>query len=215
MREESTIQALRSYEKLQAIWNSCFSSPPSEFSRIHSFSHLVMLFFSSHINSEVFAMTCWAIWNRRNKVWVGEVVWPLHQIAGLAQKHLQEFHKSRPSPRKKVHPCRPWWEPPDQGGVKTKIDGAIFKDINAADLGVVIRNDRGKVLAATVEKIPIPDSVLTLETLAARRVVQFVHEVGIFNSIFEGDSETSINALRKGQLLHYSFGHIVRHLVVY
>ena len=92
-----------------------------------------------------------------------------------------------------MHPCRPRWKPPNQGGVKTNIDGAIFKDINAAGLGVVIRNDRGKVLAAMAEKIPIPNLVLTLEILAARRVVQFVHEVGISSSIFEGDSETSIN----------------------
>ena len=52
------------------------------------------------------------------------------------------------------------------------------------------------------EKIPIPNSVLTLETLAARRAVQFVHEVGISSTIFEGDSGTSINALRKGQLFY-------------
>ena len=111
-----------------------------------------------------------------------------------------------------MHPCRPRWKPPNQGGVKTNIDGAIFKDINAAGLGVVIRNDRGKVLAA--EKIPIPNLVLTLEILAARRVVQFVHEVGISNSIFEGDSKISINALRKGQLLHSSFGHIIRDILL-
>ena len=93
------------------------------------------------------------------------MVWPLHQIAGLARKHLQEFHKSQPAPRRKVHPCRPRWKPPDQGGVKTNFDGAIFEDINAASLGVVIQNDRGKILAAMAEKVPIPDSVLTLETL--------------------------------------------------
>ena len=121
------------------------------------------------------------------------MVWPLHQIAGLARKHLQEFHKSRPTPRRKVHPCRPWWKPPDQGGVKTNFDETIFEDINAAGLGVVIRNDRGEILAAMVEKVPIPYLILTLENLATRRAVQFVHEVGISSSIFEGDSETSIN----------------------
>ena len=74
VREEFTIHALWSCEKLQPIWNSCFSTLPSEFSRIHYFSDLVMLVFSSHINSEVFVMTCWAIWNKRNTVRVGEVV---------------------------------------------------------------------------------------------------------------------------------------------
>ncbi|KAK7835499.1 hypothetical protein CFP56_023456 [Quercus suber] len=92
--EKFTIHALWSYKKLQLIWNSCFSTLSSEFSRIHYFSDLVMLVFSSHINSEVFVMTCWAIWNKRNTVRVGK-------IAGLSQKHLQEFHKYRPALRKK------------------------------------------------------------------------------------------------------------------
>ena len=47
--------------------------------------------FCSLLNSEVFAMTCWTLWNRRNKMWVGEVVWPLNKVAGVARRHLQEF----------------------------------------------------------------------------------------------------------------------------
>ena len=69
-------------------------------------------------------------------------------------------------------------------------------------MGVVIWKDQGEVLVALAKKIPTLDSVLTLETLAVRQAVQFVHELGIHNSIFEGDSKTSINALRKGQLSH-------------
>ena len=67
---------------------SCFTSLPSKFSRVSLFRDLLELVFCSLLNSEVFAMTCWTLWNRRNKMWVGEVVWPLNKVAGVARRHL-------------------------------------------------------------------------------------------------------------------------------
>lgn len=63
----------------------------------------------------------------------------------------------------------------------------MLEDINATGIGVVIRKESSVVLAALVKRIPRPESVLTLETLAARQAVQFIHEVRIQKSIFEGD----------------------------
>ena len=79
----------------------------------------------------------------------------------------------------------------------------------------MIRDEHGEVIAALAGKIPIPDSVLTLETLAARQAVQFVQELGLRNSIFEGDSASSINAISNGQLLHSSFGHIIKDILLF
>ena len=51
-----------------------------------------------------------------------------------------------------------------------------------------------------------------LDTIAGRRAVHLVHEIGLYNSVFESDSEISINALGLGYrtLLHSSFGHLIR-----
>ena len=62
--------------------------------------------------------------------------------------------------------------------LKTNYDGAVFKDSNEVGLGVVIRYDKGEVMAALAEKIPLPSSVELLESLAARRVVLFTVELG-------------------------------------
>ena len=70
--------------------------------------------------------------------------------------------------------------------VKANFDGAIFEDISAVGIGVAVRNELGEVVAAMAEKVPIPDSVFTLETLAARRAVLFVQELGLRNVVFEG-----------------------------
>nr|POE59890.1 hypothetical protein CFP56_39459 [Quercus suber] len=130
--EESVLHALWSCEDNCSMWGSCFASLPSEFSRVSSFRDLLELVFCSLLNSEVFAMTCWAIWNRRNKLQVGEVVWPLNKVAGIAHHHLQEFQQVCHCPSKKVRVRRPWWKPPDAGFVKANFDGAIFEDLMAA-----------------------------------------------------------------------------------
>ena len=40
----------------------------------------------------------------------------------------------------------------------------------------------------------MPSSVVILETFAARRAKQLVREIGLYNPIFQADSEISINA---------------------
>lgn len=102
------------------------------------------------------------------------------------------------------------WKPPDSGQVKTNFDSAMFRDLQAAGIGVVVHNSEGEVLAALSEGIPMPSSVVILESLGARRAVQFIHEIGLRNSVFKVDSMTSINALRGRSLLLSSFGHLIK-----
>ena len=56
-KEESTIHALWSCDNIRLVWDACFASLPSKFSRVTSFLDLVDLVFSSHLNFEAFAMT--------------------------------------------------------------------------------------------------------------------------------------------------------------
>ena len=159
--------------------------------------------FCSSLNVEVFAMTCWSIWSRRNKLCVGEGVWPLNKIAGVARCHLQEFQQVRRCPSKKVRAQRPRWKPPDVSLVKVNFDGVIFEDLRAAGIGVFVRNEHGEVVAALVKQIPILEFVFTLETLAARRVVLFARELGLRHVVFEGDLELSVHAISNRLLLHF------------
>ena len=73
--------------------------------------------------------------------------------------------------------------------------------LGAAGIGVVVRDSTGEVLAAMSEIIPLPSSVVVLETLAARRAVVFLKELDLHSSVFEGDSEKSISAI-KNQSIH-------------
>lgn len=119
-----------------------------------------------------------------------DVVVPLNKVAEEARKQLQDFLRFQPNPKMKMRKKKTAWKSLDSGSIKINYDGAMFEDINVAGIGVVVRNDRGEVLATMTERIPILESVLVLETLATRHAVQFAHEVGFLSFIFEGDSRT-------------------------
>ena len=62
----------------------------------------------------------------------------------------------------------------------------MFGDSNEAGLVVVIRNDKGEVMAALAEKIPLPYSMVLLETLVARRAILFVADLGFSQPSLRG-----------------------------
>ena len=126
--------------------------------------------------------------------------------------HQQSGSKS---PRKQARQKAVKWTPPDQHSFKTNFDGALFSDTGEAGWGVVIRDHAGEIIAALSEKIPQPPLVTCLELFATRRVAIFVHEVGLQDSIMEGDLETVINSLRKGDMFQSAYGHLIRDTLSY
>ena len=52
-----------------------------------------------------------------------------------------------------------------------------------------------------------------LEVLAARRAVQFIVELGISQTVFEGDSEVVCKALKSAQRDHSSIGQFVKNIL--
>ena len=74
---------------------------------------------------------------------------------------------------------------------------------------MVIQNLDGEVMGALLEKISMPSSVETLESLVARRVVLFVHEMSLNQSVFEEDS------LQRGAMSSSTFGHLIQDFIFY
>ena len=66
---------------------------------------------------------------------------------------------------------QPHWSALTQTWYKANFDGALFSSTNAAGLGVVIRDNVGAVIGALSMRIPLPQSVATVETLACRCAV--------------------------------------------
>ena len=123
---------------------------------------------------------------------------------------LQEFQMLQdtplPSP-KVVHP--PHWLPPLLHQYKANCDGAVFRDINSASLGAVIRDSAGLVIATLSERICLPSTVNELEALACRRAVAFALEIGLHEVAFEGDSDVVFKHLNAEPPCLASYGHII------
>ena len=102
------------------------------------FFDLFRLALQNQKGAELFITYCWFLWNRRNKIRVKEAVMPLEKIADQAQQYLSEFQQTRSKPTSKKLPKKIIWKPPDPGTLKTNFDGAIFEDLGAAGIGVVV-----------------------------------------------------------------------------
>ena len=108
----------------------------------------------------------------------------------------------------------PRWIPPIPNQFKINFDGAVFSELDAAGLGVVIRDFRGRVICALAEGIPIPTSPAIVEALACRRAMVFAKELSLMDTIFEGDAEQIIKALRAKEVNQLEYGHVLRDSLV-
>ena len=93
--------------------------------------------------------------------------------------------------------------------MKVNFDGAQFRDIGKASLGVVIRNSKGQALASLSEQANLPFSPDIIEALAAARAISFAYGLDFTSFILEGDSANIIKTLKSDEAFLSSFGHIL------
>ncbi|XP_030970582.1 uncharacterized protein LOC115990956 [Quercus lobata] len=80
------------------------------------------------------------------------------------------------------------WRPPPVACFKLNFGGSIFQEGGASGIGVVIRNDRGEVMAALLAKGPPVMCSEEAEILACRSAVEFTVDCGFLELVLEGDN---------------------------
>ena len=127
-------------------------------------------------NSEVFIVISWLLWQRRNKKRLGQDVLDIDQVGNKARAYLNAFVSSfdTPPPTELTPAVNIKWQPSRDFVFKVNYDGAVFQETNEAGIGVIIRNQAGKVMATLVQKVRYPQSVECIEAWAAKRAVQFI-----------------------------------------
>ena len=196
--------------QLCSVWDKVFGWIRKDYRSVSQVTDLVA-FIAEHANQlDLFATISWFIWGQRNKVRCNEPSVPLEKFLENAAALLRDF-QSQFRAGMKVSTLRNFkWKPPEGAVVKANFDEAMFAKSDQARIGVVVRNNRGQVVAALAEKVTKPESTEVLEVLAAHKAVQFVLELGFAHSMFEGDAATVIKALADGNCSVPSFGHIVK-----
>ena len=103
------------------------------------------------------------------------------------------------------------WKSPPTGFYKINTGVVAFDDGGNSCIGVVIRDNMGKVLAASSKVLFASFSAEVLEALAMQEGVLLVAEMDVSHSIFEFDALSIIQAINDG--FHGGeLGHIIRNI---
>lgn len=146
------MHALWECKQLLTVWEKVFGWILKDHPAISHFTDLVALVGEQAKRLELFAMIAWFIWCHGNKVRCNELSVPLGKILESAASLLMEFQGHIWSGVKASMQQYIKWKTPEGSVVKTNFDGAMFAKSDQAGIGVVVRIQRGQVMAALAEK---------------------------------------------------------------
>ena len=145
---------------------------------------------------ELFLVQCWVIWGQRNSIIHGGMLQDPSRLVKRATDVLQEYrgtmellaiHSSAGLVQK--------WESPVGSSYKINFDVAVFAEINASGVGVIVQNDKGEAMATLLAcGPPMQDSEET-EVLACQRALEFAVEAGFTKLVLKGDNSTVMESI--------------------
>lgn len=164
------------------------------------------------MNVDLLAVIFWLVWSRRNAARTEEPILDYHQIQTRANSYLLEFKSAKECERKAVAEGSTSirWRPPSPNYYKINFDGVVFSDVEAAGLGIVIRDSFGRVIGSLAERVPLLSSAATVEALACKRALLFANQLCIFEAVVDGDAELIIRALQGREVHHLEYGHVIQ-----
>ena len=161
---------------------------------------------------ELLASIMWTFWHCRNQVRSSSKENPLSLVASTPSQAVTDFQRANASdatqPRS-FGQSRTQWTPPGEGEIKVNFDGAQFKDLGKAGLGVIIWDSRGQALASLSEQSHLPFSLEIVEVMAAARAISFAQALGFTSFILEGDSVNVIKSMQSNDESLSPYGHIL------
>ena len=96
-----------------------------------------------------------------------EAIVDLKLLNSMTRDALQEFqHANIIAPKPPPARSHTKWMPPPMDWVKVNFDSVVLQESGEARLGIIIHNDRGLVMVALTQVIPIPTSMEMVEVLA-------------------------------------------------
>lgn len=78
---------------------------------------------------------------------------------------------------------------------KVNFDAAVFADLDASGVGVVVHNNKGEVMASLSARGPPVQDSEGAKALACRRAMKFAVEAGFSELILEGENKTVMKSL--------------------
>jgi len=71
-------------------------------------------------------------------------------------------------------------------------------------------DENGLVIASMAEKFHLPHLVIAVEVIAATKALKFASDIGLSSIILEGDSKSTIKALKCEAVSLAGYGHLIK-----
>jgi ribonuclease HI len=148
-------------------------------------------------DTELLFMCLWVLWTERNRLmWNGGTCNP-YFMATCPSRLLDDYLSVHPHKgKKKKRPISYWCFPPS-GRLKINVDGSFHAASGKGGIGVIIRNEDGRVLAALQRSLPFISSAFQAEAEACRAGLKVAMQQGWDNIIVETDCAILATALAK------------------
>ena len=147
---------------------------------------------------DMIVMIASGIWKNRNKVRHGGKKVAAAEIHGTASRLREEYmatqevsNQPMDTPMDQIR-----WLTPPNGWYKVNADGAVFSKHKLAGIGVIARDDQGRVVAAMSKRLQVPLAALEIKAKAIEAAAMFARDIGIQNVVFESDSLQVYSALQ-------------------
>ena len=145
--------------------------------------------------SALFSTISWLLWRHRNDLLHGN---PADNSASFLRKAVDmvvsyeeantAIESSTPPPQSIRDP--PQWSPPPNHIYKLNFSVLLDKSKHSAGLGLLVRDNLGRVAAACCDPIPQPFDGDLLWPTALRRTLVFARDMGFFDLIIEGECKS-------------------------
>lgn len=145
----------------------------------------------------MFAVILWQIWGSRNSFIFEKIHYSLDFCFSKANDRLLEYRKAIVKPEKvKDGRATAAWMPPEAGFIKVNVDAAVNEQDERIGIGIVARDESGKVLYAASQTLWPFSTVERAELEAFDWAVKASLQHQWHNIVVEGDAQTVVHALQ-------------------
>ena len=194
---ESTKHALLYCKKICDVWwfwQSCPINLLAETNDVVDVALRIMEARTCH-DLEIFFVTAWSIWYNRNQVAHETQGPPSVHIWGIAQQALNDYNVATAVNFLWQQPPEVGWSAPPSGLHKINGDGATSEDGRPSGVGVVIRDCRGVVVAASAKVLLAQYGVEVTEALAVEQGILLAQQKMLTQVILESESLSIVDAI--------------------
>ncbi|KAF5450596.1 hypothetical protein F2P56_030930 [Juglans regia] len=146
----------------------------------------------------MFFLITWGLCFRCNKMQMEKNLIQPSQVINHALSLHKSFNDLRSSSTQ-IAKRMCYWEPPPRGFLKLNVDGAMFLNLRKAGVGVVVRDNKGKLVMAASKMGNEVDDPTTIELMALLRGLQLCVHLGFSKIVVESDCMLMVQELKDDQ----------------